>query len=139
MPGEPLQRTISFIDRQDRQSVSVDGGMKDGFQVVVVGLLVGVQWLSIVRRGEGMNRSRIKARFAKGGLDRLVIDAGHFDCDDGVLDAFGLAGSGSLLGHRSEYARVMPNDRGLDDDPAEVIAEHPFGSLRDGPGVVGLV
>ena len=55
MPHESLQRLINVIDGQDRQSVSIDCCMKDGFEIVVVSFDVGMQRLAVMLRREGMD------------------------------------------------------------------------------------
>ncbi len=50
---------------------------------------------------EGMHDTGVESSFATGSLDGLMIDAGHFDGDDEVGEAFGVGGLGDPLGHCS--------------------------------------
>jgi hypothetical protein len=59
-------------------------------------------------------------------LDRLVIDAGHLDRDDGVGQSLGLAYLGDILHHPSQVPCGMLNGRGFEDHFAVEVAKHPF-------------
>ena len=83
-----LQRLIHLADRQRGQAVAIDRGVEDRFQIVVIGLVIGMQRSAVMIRRERMNDPCVESRFAKRSLDRLVIDAGHLDGDDGVGQSF---------------------------------------------------
>ena len=55
-------------------------------EILVIGFLIGMQWSLIVLGNKWMNLPSIHAGFAKGRLNRLLIDAGHLHRCDGILD-----------------------------------------------------
>ncbi len=42
VPTERLQRLVDWIDGQQRKTVSIDRGMKDSLEIVLIGLKIGV-------------------------------------------------------------------------------------------------
>ena len=71
-----LQRLIELTDRQRGQAVTFDRGMEDRFQIVIVGLGIGMQRPAVMVRRERVYDTRVEAGLAEGAVDRLVIDAG---------------------------------------------------------------
>ena len=94
-------RAIANADRSRPRRVpeskAVDGGAKNAFQVMVVGL-ESPCWQAVVPRGEGMNQPRFAAGLAEGPLHGPMIRAGHFDGDDVVPQA--------VFSHASRSCRV---------------------------------
>ena len=121
-----LQRLIDLSDRQDRQAIAFDRRVEDRFQIVVVGLSVGMQRSAVMVRRERMHDARVEPRLAERSLDRLVIDAGHLDGHDRVGQAFGPASLRHQLRHRAQSARGMLHARRFDQDLAVEVAQHPF-------------
>ena len=50
-----MQRLINLTDRQDRQAIAFDRRVENGFQIVVVGLGIGMQRSAVMARRERMD------------------------------------------------------------------------------------
>src|SRR5262249_55255794 len=103
MPAEDLQAEVVVGPNRLAQAEALRGGVEDGGQVVVVGLVVGVGGLAILLGGERVDDARVEAGCAEGALDGAVVLAGAFDGDGQVAEvvpAHGLAdaGDGGLQG-----------------------------------------
>src|SRR3546814_1508725 len=56
-----LQRLVNLTDRQDRQAVAFDRGMEDRFQIMVVGLHIGMQRPAVVVRRSEEHTSELQS------------------------------------------------------------------------------
>jgi hypothetical protein len=68
------------------QAEAVEGDAKDGGQIGVVGLVVGIGGLTILLGGEGMNQTRVPVAVAAGTLHGPMIFASAFDSHGEVFD-----------------------------------------------------
>jgi hypothetical protein len=127
MPGQELQLPVDLVPRGLQQSKTIDGGAKNAFQVVVVGLDVGARGQAIMPRCEGMHQPGFAAGLAKRALGVAMVDAGHLDGHHVVLNAVLPDGFAKLQRGLFQRGALMFDDGGRNEHIAVEIAEHPFG------------
>ena len=129
MPHEELQRPVAFAPDVVHQTEAVDGGAKDGDQVVVVGFDVAMLGHPIMAGGEGMHEPGVEPRVAKGPPHNLMVGACHFDADNHVSEAAGGNGFVQRKNGHVKFVAAMLDDGGRNQHPAIEVAQHPLGPI----------
>src|SRR5262245_3023993 len=84
--AEQLHMEILGRPRRLDEAEAVDGGAKDGGQVAVVGLVVGIGGLAVLLGGVRVDQADVPAELAAGALHGAMVLAGAFDGDDEVAE-----------------------------------------------------
>ena len=133
MPSQQLQLPVCLVPFRLQQSETVDGGAEDAFQVVVIGLVVGVRREAIMPRGKGMDQTGLAAGLAKGALHGTVVGAGHLHGHDVILQCRAAGSLRGVAGGQFQRGALVFHDGRRDEYLAVEVAEHP---LRAGFGTI---
>src|SRR5208282_6666465 len=81
MANEQLQGSPGLVPGRFQQGTARDGSAVDGGQVGIVGLVAGIDRLTVLLGGEGMEDARLETGRRKGALHDPVIAARAFNGD----------------------------------------------------------
>src|SRR5262245_46419660 len=84
MADGKLQLPPRFLRRGFEQSEAVDGSAMNGFEVGVVGLVVGIGRLTKLLGGERMYEPGFEFGLGERVLHRMMVTTGSFDRDEAV-------------------------------------------------------
>src|SRR5262245_10575948 len=97
-------------------------------EIGVVGLVAGVNGLTVLLGHEGMQDARLEAGGGEGALDEAVVAARAFDGDEAILELVLGEGVAKLSDGRVEVGTVVSHRGGWHEDPAIEIGEEKLGA-----------
>jgi len=104
-----------FVARGFQQRAARDGSAVDGGQVGVVGLVAGIDRLTVLLGDEGMKDAGLETGGGKGALHDPVVAAGAFDGSQAVTELVLLEGLSDLSDGSVEGGARMNDHRGRDE------------------------
>jgi hypothetical protein len=120
---QQLQGGPGFVTGRFEQGAAGDGGAMNCEQVRVIGLVAGVDGLTILLGGEGMQDAGLEAGGGEAALDEAMIAAGAFDGDETVAELVVGKSLPDLGDGRVEGWPVVGDHGGWDQDPAVEVGE----------------
>jgi hypothetical protein len=125
---EQLQRGPGLIARGFHEGAAGDRGAMDGSQVLVIGLITGINGLAVLLGDERMDDACLKTGTGEGALHDAVITAGAFDGDETVAELVLSKGSADLRNGGIEIGSCVRDYGGLDEQSPVKIGEEKLGA-----------